>query len=86
VYASVSSIQINYLHWPVVSLVKHIYLNALSKSLLNICVSFFVVISLLVIACGSEAWVMNKCDENMINIFERKILRKIFGAVREVYH
>jgi hypothetical protein len=26
---------------------------------------------------------MNKCDENMINIFERKILRKIFGAVRE---
>jgi hypothetical protein len=24
--------------------------------------------------------------ENMINIFERKILRKIFGAVREGYH
>jgi sorting nexin-29 len=36
----------------------------------------------LVIAYASEAWVMNKCDENMLNIFERKILRKIFGAVR----
>jgi hypothetical protein len=29
---------------------------------------------------------MNKCDENMINIFERKILRYIFGAVREGDH
>jgi hypothetical protein len=36
-----------------------------------------------VIAYGAEAWVMNKCDENMINIFEREILRNIFGAVRE---
>jgi hypothetical protein len=26
---------------------------------------------------------VNKCDENMRNIFERKILRKIFGALRE---
>jgi hypothetical protein len=26
---------------------------------------------------------MNKCDENIMNIFERKIRRKIFGAVRE---
>jgi hypothetical protein len=33
-----------------------------------------------VIAYGSEAWVMNKCDENMINIFEMKILRKIFWS------
>jgi hypothetical protein len=39
-----------------------------------------------VIAYGSEAWVMNKCEENMINIFERKILRKIFEAVREGDH
>jgi hypothetical protein len=37
-------------------------------------------------AYGSEAWVMNKCEENMINVFERKILRKIFGAVREGDH
>jgi hypothetical protein len=29
---------------------------------------------------------MNKCDEAMINIFERKIIRKIFGAVREGGH
>jgi hypothetical protein len=29
---------------------------------------------------------INKCDENMINIFERKILRKIFGAFREGNH
>jgi hypothetical protein len=39
-----------------------------------------------IIAYGSEAWVMNKCDENMINISEKKILRKIFGAVREGDH
>jgi hypothetical protein len=26
---------------------------------------------------------MNKSDENMINTFERKILRKIFGAARD---
>jgi hypothetical protein len=29
---------------------------------------------------------MDKCDENMLNIFERKFLRKIFGAVREGDH
>jgi hypothetical protein len=29
---------------------------------------------------------MNKCDENMIKIFEGKIRRKIFGAVREGDH
>jgi hypothetical protein len=39
-----------------------------------------------VIAYGAEAWVMNKCDENIINIFESKIFRKIFGAVREGDH
>jgi hypothetical protein len=39
-----------------------------------------------VIAYGSQAWVTNKCDENKLNIFERKILRKIFGAVREGDH
>jgi hypothetical protein len=27
-----------------------------------------------VIAYGSEAWVMNKCDENITNIFEGKFL------------
>jgi hypothetical protein len=39
-----------------------------------------------VIAYGHAAWMINKCDENMIRIFERKILRKIFGAVREGDH
>jgi hypothetical protein len=29
------------------------------------------------------AWVMNKVDEGAINIFERKILRGIFGAIKE---
>jgi hypothetical protein len=32
-----------------------------------------------VITYGSEAWAMNKADESVINIFERKILRGIFG-------
>jgi hypothetical protein len=39
-----------------------------------------------VIAYGSEASVLSKCDENMKYIFEGKILRKIFGAVREGDH
>jgi hypothetical protein len=39
-----------------------------------------------VTAYGSEASVMIKCDENMKYIFEGKILRKIFGTVREGDH
>jgi hypothetical protein len=35
---------------------------------------------------ASEAWVMNKADEGAINIFERKILRGIFGAIKEGDH
>jgi hypothetical protein len=48
--------------------------------------TFCEVKGIIAIAYVSEAWVMNRCDENMINIFERKILRKIFGAVREGDH
>jgi hypothetical protein len=39
-----------------------------------------------VITYGSEAWVMNKSDEGAINIFERKILREIFGSIKEGDH
>lgn len=30
---------------------------------------------------GSETWVLSKKDENRLLVFERKILRRIFGAV-----
>ncbi|CAG9839544.1 unnamed protein product [Diabrotica balteata] len=36
-----------------------------------------------VLTYGSEAWTLTKTDESAISIFERKVLRKIFGAVCE---
>ena len=32
-----------------------------------------------VLACGSETWVLSKCDEAILGVCERKILRAIFG-------
>jgi hypothetical protein len=32
---------------------------------------------------GSETWTLTKSDENFLRIFERKILRRIFGPVQE---
>ena len=32
---------------------------------------------------GSETWTLKKSDENLLRIFERKILRKIYGPVQE---
>jgi hypothetical protein len=31
---------------------------------------------------GSETWVLTASDENQLNIFERKILRKIYGPTQ----
>ncbi|CAG9837071.1 unnamed protein product [Diabrotica balteata] len=36
-----------------------------------------------VLTYGSEAWTLTKTDESALSIFERKVLRKIFGAVYE---
>ncbi|PSN54300.1 hypothetical protein C0J52_11044, partial [Blattella germanica] len=32
---------------------------------------------------GSETWTLNKRTSNIINTFERKILRRIYGPVQE---
>jgi hypothetical protein len=32
---------------------------------------------------GSETWTLTKSDENSLRIFERKILRKVYGPVQE---
>jgi hypothetical protein len=32
---------------------------------------------------GSESWPLSKKDENLLQIFERRILRKIYGPINE---
>jgi hypothetical protein len=32
---------------------------------------------------GADTWVLTNADKNALNIWERKILRKIFGPVQE---
>jgi hypothetical protein len=34
-----------------------------------------------VATCASETWTLTKADERALGLFERKILRSIFGAV-----
>jgi hypothetical protein len=36
-----------------------------------------------VLAYGAETWVLSKSDENILKVFERKILRAIFGPTNE---
>jgi hypothetical protein len=36
-----------------------------------------------VLAYGSETWVLSKSDENTLGVFERTILRAIFGPTNE---
>jgi hypothetical protein len=36
-----------------------------------------------VLTYGAETWVLSKQDENRLSIFERKILRRIYGSVMD---
>jgi len=36
-----------------------------------------------VLAYDSETWVLSKCDEAILGVFERKILRAIFGPTND---
>ena len=35
------------------------------------------------LAYGSETWILSKSDEAILGVFERKILRAIFGSANE---
>ena len=36
-----------------------------------------------VLTCGSETWVLSKSDEVVLGVFERKILRAVFGPTND---
>jgi hypothetical protein len=36
-----------------------------------------------VVTYGSETWTLTKSDENLLRIFERKVLRKIYAPIQE---
>ena len=36
-----------------------------------------------VVTCGCEVWTMKKEDENILRRYERKIIRRIYGLVRQ---
>jgi len=36
-----------------------------------------------VLTYGSETWVLSKCDEAVLGVLERKILRAIFGPTSD---
>jgi hypothetical protein len=36
-----------------------------------------------VVTYGSETWTLTKSDENFLRLFERKILRKIYGLIQK---
>jgi len=38
-----------------------------------------------IVICGCEAWTLTSRNEQQLRIFERKILRKIFGPVQDEY-
>jgi hypothetical protein len=36
-----------------------------------------------VVMYGSETWTLTKFDENLLGIFKKKILRKIYGLIEK---
>lgn len=62
------------------SLAKHLSNKSISRSTK---IRLYKTLIIPVVTYGSEAWTLTKSDETALLIFERKVLRKIFGAVCE---
>ena len=62
-------------------LIYHNYKNC--RIFLNTKINIYKTLIRPVLLYGSECWAMTKAHENKLLIFERKILRKIFGAIHE---
>jgi hypothetical protein len=58
-------------------MLKNRYINRGAK--MQICKTLFRP----VVTCGCESWAMKKEDENILRRFERKIIRRIYGPVRQ---
>jgi hypothetical protein len=43
----------------------------------------YITLKIPVLECGSECWPLSKKDGNLLEIFERRILRLIYGAVKD---
>jgi hypothetical protein len=46
-------------------------------------VTFYKTLIKLVLVYGAETWVMRRADELRLGVFERKILRRIYGPICE---
>jgi hypothetical protein len=61
-------------------LIKHLKSHLISKKTKTL---MYKALMRPVLTCASETWTLSKTDERLLSVFEKRILRCIFGAVQE---